>query len=39
MISRVQIQKIRPIREDLDAAVSSQKIIQISGQSRITLLN
>jgi hypothetical protein len=39
IISRGQIQKIRPIREDLDAAVSSQKIIQISGQSRITLLN
>jgi hypothetical protein len=33
IVSRDCIQKIRPIREDLDAAVSSQKIIQISGQS------
>jgi hypothetical protein len=39
IISRDHIQKIRPIREDLDAAVSPQKINQISGQSRITLLN
>jgi hypothetical protein len=30
---------IIPIRKYLDAAVSSQKIIQISGQSRITLLD
>jgi hypothetical protein len=30
--------KIRPIREDLDAPACSQKIIQISGQSRITVL-
>jgi hypothetical protein len=37
--SKGYIQKIRPIRKDLDAAVSSQNIIQISGQSRITLLN
>jgi hypothetical protein len=27
------------MREDVDGAVSSQKIIQISGQSQITLLN
>jgi hypothetical protein len=36
-MSRGHIRKIRPIREDLD--VATQKIIQISGQSRITLLN
>jgi hypothetical protein len=39
IIRRGHIQKIRPLREDLDAAVSSQKVVLISGQSRITLLN
>jgi hypothetical protein len=39
MISRGHIQKFRPIREDLDPAVSPQKIIPIRGQSRKTLPN
>jgi hypothetical protein len=39
IVRRGHIQKIRPLRDDLDAAVSSQKVVLISGQSRITLLN
>jgi hypothetical protein len=32
---RDHIQKIRPIREDLDAAVSSQKIIQMVNREKL----